>query len=180
MSQAIDDLLHEHEAILAALEILEAMVARMESGVAAEPQHLAGFVGFLQEFADKCHHGKEEGLLFPALVAAGVPERGDPIGVMLAEHVQGRGHIQEMLASLGAATDEPRFAGAARAYAALLRAHIEKENGVLFVMAERLLSAATLDLLYEGFERHEEQVIGHGRHEELHGLLEDLHRRYVG
>jgi hemerythrin-like domain-containing protein len=37
-------------------------------------------MGFLKEFADKRHHGKEEGILFPALVEADIPEKGGHIG----------------------------------------------------------------------------------------------------
>lgn len=46
-------------------------------------------VGFPQTFADKCHHGKEERSLFPALVFAGIPKENGPIGVMLHEHTTG-------------------------------------------------------------------------------------------
>ena len=63
------------------------------------------FIGFLKEFADKCHHGKEEGLLFPAMVAAGIPDKGGPIGVMLAEHTQGRQFIRDMEESLSTVVD---------------------------------------------------------------------------
>jgi hypothetical protein len=29
------------------------------------------------------------------------------------------------------------------------------------------------------FQKHEETVIGHGRHEELHAMLKDLKKRYL-
>ena len=48
---------------------------------------------FLSIFVDKCHHGKEEEFLFPALEAKGVKREGGPIGVMLHEHEQGRGLV---------------------------------------------------------------------------------------
>jgi hemerythrin-like domain-containing protein len=34
---------------------------------------------FLKEFADRCHHGKEEDFLFPALEKAGIKKEGGPI-----------------------------------------------------------------------------------------------------
>ncbi len=61
----------------------------------------------------------------------------------------------------------------------LLRNHIQKENNVLFPMAEKLLPPAQLEKLYESFEEHEEKVIGQGRHEELHGILNGLKQKYV-
>jgi hemerythrin-like domain-containing protein len=173
MSKAIADLMNEHEAILSALQILERMTA-----AAPDPQDMLAFIGFLKEFADKCHHGKEEGLLFPAMIGAGVPAQGGPVGVMLAEHVQGRQFIQDMEAAATTPVDPDKLARAAQGYAALLRQHIQKENRILFPLAEKVLTAAQLDELYAGFEQHEEQVIGHGRHEELHALLHKLEEKY--
>ena len=37
-------------------------------------------------------------------------------------------------------------------------------------MANRLLGAKAQDALFEKFEQHEEQVIGHGVHERLHAM----------
>ncbi len=50
---------------------------------------------------------------------------------------------------------------------------------MLFVMAENVLPAEQLDTMYQAFERHEEEVIGHGRHEELHELLHRLRDKYA-
>lgn len=178
MSQAIADLLNEHEAILSALNILERMMAAAKNNSPIVTKDILNFIGFLKEFADKCHHGKEEGLLFPAMIGAGVPDRGGPIGVMMREHDAGRHFIREMEASLFPTFDPLRFAEAARQYIALLRAHIQKENAVLFPMAERLLGEPVLTNLYNGFEAHEENVIGHGRHEQLHARLHELQEKY--
>jgi hemerythrin-like domain-containing protein len=178
MSRAIDDLKHEHDAILSALGILDAMTGKLGGKKPPTSDDLRGFLGFLKEFADKCHHGKEEGILFPAMVKAGIPEQGGPVGQMLAEHAEGRKLIKAMEAAADP-VDARAFAEAAGGYAGLLRSHIAKENQVLFPIAERTLPAPELDGIFERFEQHEETVIGHGRHEELHALLKDLKRRYA-
>ena len=46
-------------------------------------------------------------------------------------------------------------------------------------MAERMLGASQLESIFDRFEAHEEQVIGAGRHEELHALLKGLRAKYV-
>ena len=180
MSKAIADLMNEHEAILSAIQILERMTAAMEKSASVDTKDVHDFIGFLKEFADKCHHGKEEGLLFPALVRAGIPEQGGPISVMLAEHAQGRQLVRDMEASLSPNVDLMKLTQAATGYATLLRNHIQKENKFLFPTAERVLTGAQLDELYEGFEKHEEEVIGQGRHEELHAVLKSLQEKYPG
>jgi hemerythrin-like domain-containing protein len=178
MSKAIDDLKNEHDAILSAIQILERMIADMEKTPSVDTKDMHDFIGFLKEFADKCHHGKEEGLLFPALIQAGLPEKGGPIGVMLADHAQGRQFIREMEESLTPEVDRVKLAQAAGGYAALLRNHIQKENMLLFPMTEKMLTETQLEQLYEGFEEHEEKVIGQGRHEELHAMLKSLQEKY--
>jgi hemerythrin-like domain-containing protein len=178
MSKAIADLNNEHEAILSVIKIMGRMAAAIDTSTLMDTRDISSAIGFLKEFADKCHHGKEEGLLFPAMVAAGVSQEGGPIGAMLAEHVQGRKFIRDMEESLAAGVDLAKFAQAEKGYAHLLRNHIQKENWVLFPMAEDVLSGPQLEKLYEGFEEHEEKVIGHGRHEELHALLKNLQEKY--
>jgi hemerythrin-like domain-containing protein len=178
MSKAIADLLNDHEAILSALKIMGSMVATIENTQSKDTKDISDFIGFLKEFADKCHHGKEEGLLFPAMISAGVPDKGGPISVMLAEHTQGRKLIRDMDDSLAMNFDRTKLAQAAKEYASLLKNHIQKENMVLFPMAEKVLTEPQLEKLFEGFEEHEEKVIGKGRHEELHAILGALQEKY--
>jgi hemerythrin-like domain-containing protein len=72
-----------------------------------------------------------------------------------------------------------RFSAAAKAYSHHLRAHIEKENEILFPMVEQVLGDGELESLHRAFDKHEDEVIGHGRHEELHHMLHDLKAKYV-
>lgn len=140
-----------------------------------------GIVGFLKIFADTCHHGKEEGILFPAYEQHGVPNEGGPIGVMLAEHVEGRSHIKTMSQALDQdPADRKSFSQAARNYIDLLRAHIQKENDVLYPFGDSFLSEDEQVSLFKQFEAHEEQVIGKGKHEELHAQLEKWSSNYLG
>lgn len=179
MSQAIADLRHEHDAILFALQILERMAEHAGRGAIAA-EDLSSFLGFLREFVDRCHHGKEEGLLFPAMAHAGLAEHGGFIDELHAEHVQGRELVQRMAEAATPPIQASDFASAAAAYAAHLRAHIDKENNALFPMAERLLDDASMAALQQAFAEHEEKVIGQGRHQQLHELLHQLKARYLG
>ena len=135
---------------------------------------------FLKEFADRCHHGKEEDFLFPALEKAGIKKEGGPIEVMLIEHTQGRNYIKQMQNSiLNNQIDRHHFIQASRDYIRLMRSHIQKENTVLFPLIDIKLSVSEQNDLYEKFENHEENVIGKGRHDELHGILETLAGKYL-
>ena len=161
------------------LKILDTINADIEKGSTPGKADLSNFLGFLKEFADKCHHGKEEGILFPALIRAGMPEHGGPIEVMLSEHIQGRKYIKEMDQAITKGPDYRAFSNAAKQYSMLLKNHIKKENDVLFPMADQALDKGRLEEIYGAFEEHEEKVIGHGRHEELHKMLKELNSKYL-
>jgi hemerythrin-like domain-containing protein len=66
------------------------------------------------------------------------------------------------------------WADAALDYVALLREHIAKENQILFVMAERLLSPADQARLFTGFEGVNKQKMGEGECARLRRLAERL------
>lgn len=169
----------EHEAILKMLDATEATAHKIEKGGNVAADTLEGLLEFLRLFADRCHHGKEEDLLFPKLGEKGFQPNTGPVAVMLYEHEQGRALIRRMVDAVeafragnsGAALD---WAVAAHSYVALLRAHIDKENNVLFVMAERVLSDREQEDLAEAFERVELEKMGEGTHERLHGLMDRL------
>lgn len=177
-------LVEEHEGIRLMLRILGKVCDRLEAGEAIDADHLAQIVEFLQVFADQCHHAKEEELLFPAMEAAGVPREQGPIGVMLYEHTLGRGYVSSMAETLAAyrAGEEAQaaaFASHARNYIALLTQHIEKENNILFPMADRTLSEQIQARLVEQFDDVERERIGPGRHEAFHEMMSDLEAVYL-
>lgn len=162
----------EHEVILRALTLLERLGQRFEAGESVDREGLAWLREFFGTFADRCHHGKEEQHLFPALERQGIPREGGPLGVMLSEHEEGRALIRAM-----AQGDDRQAAAAIRQYVALLRAHIEKENGVLFPMAEHVLPAEEQHGLLLAFEAVEQGVAGPGVHERLLARLAELEEK---
>ncbi len=170
MGKATQDLLNEHEAILHVFSILDKMLISSRNDEERDLNFADELVNFLSIFADKCHHGKEEGILFKELEDRGVPNQGGPIGVMLQEHVLGRQLIALMREALQGA-DMETFKIHAVEYRDLLRQHIQKENVVLFRLADQIISDEKQAELFERFEEHEENVIGHGVHEQLHAQI---------
>ncbi len=146
MMSPTDVLREEHRVILRALVLLESAADRLARGRTVPDGWWGRLIGWLRAFADLNHHAKEERYLFPALAKAGVPSAGGPVGVMLAEHVEGRGFIQTMQNN-----DAARRVEAARRYVQLLRDHIEKENGVLFPLTEAVLDERARQTLAREF-----------------------------
>lgn len=171
-------LVEEHTLILQALDALEQKLAQVENGAPADRAYFERAVEFIRTFADRCHHGKEEDLLFKTMVDRGFPREVGPIAVMLHEHEVGRAFVRGMAeASANAATDPAaarRIIENGRGYIQLLRAHIDKENSILFPMADNVLSPEDQAYLEKEFARFEAEETGAGVHEAALKLLEEL------
>jgi len=182
--KATEQLKEEHEAIKLLLRILEKVSQKIEAKEEIDSKHLEMMLEFIRLFADKCHHGKEEDVLFLALEKAGIPKEGGPIAVMLMEHDEGRGYVRGMVESIehyrkGDRAALAKFVPNARGYARLLTQHIDKENNVLYVMVEMHIPPNRQKELLKGFEKIEAERIGAGKHEELHESLHYLGNIYL-
>jgi hemerythrin-like domain-containing protein len=129
--RTVDVLGQQHQEVLAYLARVDADLARGNDPDAAAFQH------FLEQDVQR-HFALEEAALFPALERHIGSDHG-PLAVMLLEHAD----FRSLLAALGdavTAADLGRQRAHARSLVDLLRAHIAKEDDVLFPMARRMLS----------------------------------------
>jgi len=179
--EATDMLKSEHRVIERVLNALERGVERLDPPARLRPGFFLDAVDFIKGFADGCHHKKEEDVLFVSLEAHGLPRDGGPVGVMLLEHDEGRRFtraIQESATRLeaGDETAAGSLAASVRGYVDLLRRHIDKEDNVLFMMAEQVLPRPEQVAVLEGFMHVEREETGPGVHEKYLALADALER----
>lgn len=174
---ALEQLMAEHRVIEGVLDALEA------SGPQPARFYLEA-VDFIRGFADQAHHRKEEGVLFKAMARYGFPEDQGPVGMMLAEHEEAR-QITRALEEAARRMDSGDAAARehavrhAQAYASLLRQHIEKEDQILYVMAEQAIPPDELEAMAEEFaaiDRDELGPDGRGQYEALAAALQQQAR----
>jgi len=151
-------LVEEHRVIEQVVVALEEAVAKLERGQAVRTAFFLEAAEFARTFTDGCHHRKEEAVLLPAMMAHGFPMTTGPLAVILAEHEQARGRARAMREAAEALERGDRAAQtplleSARAYAALVRSHIAKEERALFPMAESAILAAKHAALVLELER---------------------------
>ena len=176
-ARPIEILMDEHRIIEKVLAAMRQYADALKSGSPVDKDKLQGLVPFMREFADACHHGKEEHRLFPALVAKGLPARNGPIQAMCAEHETGRRLVCDLESAVGRHLDrqagaDAELADALVAIADFYARHIWKEDNVLFPMADRALGADDVAGLIEAFGEVEDQVGG--------GIARTLHRLCAG
>ena len=172
-----DQLRDEHELVLMVVEAMEREAEDIERTGHVHTPRVETMVDFARNFTDGCHHQKEEGVFFPALEQRS-SAAGGPVSIMLSEHMAGREAVAAIAASLPRANDD---AGARndvlenlRSYARLLRLHIQKEDSVLFPLAEETLNDREQEMMAEEFARVEELETGTGVHERYHRIAHDL------
>jgi hemerythrin-like domain-containing protein len=163
---AFEVLMEEHGIILKAISILE-QSAKKE----LPTPFYSRLLGVITDFADRCHHGKEETALFP-VVKLKDANQSENIANLLEEHEKGRSFIAAIRQAIEKNDAQSKVRNADNYYQ-LLTAHIRKENE-LFVTWFRMLSVNEKDLLFEKFEEIEEKVIGIGKHEEYVSILESM------
>jgi hemerythrin-like domain-containing protein len=180
--KATDILMQEHRLIERVLDALEAAAGHVAQHHAVRPGFFLDTADFIAGFADGCHHHKEEDVLFGALSG---PETEGAVEMMLDEHRQGRSltkGMREAARRLEAGDETARspLVTNARQYVALLRDHIEKEDEMLFPMADELLSAEEQSQLIRGIERIEREEASAGAPERFRALAERLEEEVNG
>jgi hemerythrin-like domain-containing protein len=153
-----EELTEEHKKIKAMLKVLQGVAGRLDAGDKVEVADLENIVDFIRGFADRYHHAKEEDLLFPAMEEAGIPRQGGPTAVMLIEHDMGRKYVKAMAEAIpefqaGNGKGAKKFAQNARDFAALLSQHIDKEDNILYLMADASIPEEKQEELKEQFAK---------------------------
>jgi hemerythrin-like domain-containing protein len=174
---------NEHRVIERVLRVLATLVGRFRTGDGFEKEAFLDCIRFFRLFADACHHGKEETLLFPKLQARGIPREHGPIGVMLHEHQVGRELVRRMADAIESGENGNPTAGiqcveAADTFIAHLSQHIAKEDNILFVMGERVMTEADQAELRSGFGTVGCRLFEGRTRAELESLAADLEAKW--
>lgn len=174
-------LMAEHILFDRALRVLSSIAQRMVDGRSVPRDAVARLLDFFVNFVDGVHQQKEERLLFPALVRAGVIDEDGPIERLRNEHDVVRGHLGDMRAAaselLSSQIARLRFADAARSFRVLLSQHMARDNHVLYMMANRVLDDPEQAELIREFATFEERAAGPEARARYQASIEDLEVR---
>jgi hemerythrin-like domain-containing protein len=162
MSRPTHILRHEHRVIEQALRALDGMCLNLKTGGNVPLEALYQVLDFIQNFADRFHHTREERYLFPALSRSGLQKEGGALGLLMGEHETERMLMAELELAIGeyghgdsAAVD--RFVEAANLYRDHLVGHMREEDAILFRLAEEVLDEAVKASLIQSFVQEEAQ-----------------------
>lgn len=142
--RALDILEQEHQLILRALRVAEAMSRIFVTEGVIKSADLNNMIEFIKFYADEFHHMKEEDVLFKWMAERGVSTNDGPVQVMLYEHDVGRNYvsaIQEAMlnTNLNVAEQIEIIVQNLKSFVSTLAAHIFKEDHCLYPMVDRLI-----------------------------------------
>jgi hemerythrin-like domain-containing protein len=121
-----------------ALDVLDEYAAWVKSDRHVPEEDVHTILRFLREFADNYHQGREESALFPQLMNTSVMNKG-PLQQMIFEHDQERSLVEGLEEALHTKKGD-EFVHFASRLTSLMRTHVDKEDKVLFKIAELTLS----------------------------------------
>jgi hemerythrin-like domain-containing protein len=164
-----DVLEEEHRSIQKVVGALAVQAEAMEGGREPDLDLLEQIVDFLRVFADRCHHGKEEDILFPLLESKGVPPHGCPLGALKHDHVAGRALVSQLAQAVadrkaGAPVPNETFVKCLRGLTELYPNHIWKEDYLLFPMVSKVLGAEDQAALLRRFAEADREIGSDAHH----------------
>ena len=175
MGLPTDELKKEHRDIERMLKIVWDAANLIEGGDDVDLEIFKDASDFFRNYADGCHHVKEERILFERMTARGVPAEYGPLPMMRGEHEEGREHIRKM-AELSSRKLTKKTSCEllthVREYVNLLSQHIQKEDTILYPIANDVLTARDQIELGKGFAKAESDTMAPGAHEKYRRMIE--------
>ena len=163
--KAIRKIQEEHRSISALLHALKHL-AREAQDVRVKPDFTVfrAILHYIDAFPERLHHPKEDGFLFPPLVAR-APEAQSLVGSLRAEHQEAEKLVRELERSLILFEDSwpaggREFLQRVDAYADFHWKHMRKEEHQLLPLAERTLSAADWEVIDWAFDANRDPIAG--------------------
>ena len=144
----------DHKLILRSLRILDEMSERCEQCRKLSPEDAERLVQFLKGFGDRYHQGKEEGVLFPALLQDPSQKHHKDLAADIFQHDRQRSLIDGLEESVHT-RNVTEFIYFSRRLSLFLRDHIQDEEQNLFELMKSVLTPEEDRAVNAGMQRYE-------------------------
>lgn len=169
-------LMIEHRLIERMIRLMKKEIERIKQKHQADMLFIDRTIDFIKVYADRCHHGKEENILFRSLFKKDLsPEHGKILNELIEEHAYGRkttegliGAKKRYLEGLKDALFE--IAGSLEALVVFYPKHIEKEDKHFFLPCMNYFSAKEQNAMLCEFWEFDKKLI----HEKYKAIVEDI------
>ena len=163
MAKTLNIIRDEHRSIGAILHGMEYLVERVRTRKAKiDPRVFSAMIYYLDTFSERMHHPKEDRYLFKAMRSRG-GEAAAVVADLEKEHAAGGEALKRLEQSLvryeeGGDKEFPAFAEAVAKFVREYRDHMQKEESVVFPLAQRILSTADWQAIDRAFEENRDPL----------------------
>lgn len=144
-------LVDEHKLIKRWLALIPGVIEDIDLSTGTGRDFVRKGIEFIQSYADRFHHAKEEDILFKEF-----DEELDIVKTIRADHENARAMVRTMLAALERG-DKDTVVANFRAYAGLLTEHIKKEDEILYLWMDKNLTTRQIGELFSSFTKKDEE-----------------------
>ncbi len=173
-------LMWEHKLILRMIAEMRAASARAAEGDELPPGFVDTAVDFVRSYADRCHHGKEEDILFRDLAEKDLAsDRAQMMQELVRDHVWARAATRRLVEAndrYGRGDDEAldEVLSTINELTEFYPVHIEKEDHAFFKPAMAYFSADEQAMMAQAFDEFDRMLI----HERYSRVVEELESRH--
>jgi hemerythrin-like domain-containing protein len=177
--QPIAPLMIEHRLIERMIKAMSDELDRMETTGKADPDFIETAVDFIRTYADRCHHGKEEDILFRDLEKKAMSEGHKKImDELVEEHRWGRKTTKELLEAKqnyqqGDMHSLSTIIDRMRSIVDFYPKHIEKEDRSFFIPVMKYFTESEKDAMLQEEYEFDRQFI----HEKYKDVVTEAERR---
>jgi len=161
----IGPLMVEHRLIEKMIKLMEKEVSRIRQTNTVNAAFIDVAVDFIQTYADRCHHGKEEDILFWELAKKNISTKhAEMMRELISEHNWGRKTTRELIAAKAAyVKGEGEVVGEIidlmEQLASFYPIHIEKEDKHFFIPVMEYFSREEQDKMLWEMAEFDQQLI---------------------
>lgn len=179
MSKVLDIIRDEHRSIYAVLDGLRFLARQSFTGrLTVDPKAFRAMLNYLETYAERLHHPKEDQYLFAPLRQFG--PRAEAVTARLErDHAGGERALRELDHCLARceAAGETRFAAFANAVEEFVRdylEHMKKEEEEVFPLALQLLGPADWEVIDKAYSENTDPFIARQQKQDLQAILDRI------
>lgn len=180
-----ENLTKEHKKINELLDIMSKIALKIKSNDVFYPNDVEEIVDYLIIIIDNNHHGKEDGVFYPELISSGIPKETAPLSIINYEHTTAKRYLKDISSCVVNCKIGNDFSGELLAdsltnYVTVTKNHIQREEEIVFPIANEVLSVEKQNEILQRFDEIEQRNISNSFNDHFNKLLNKLKIKYPG
>ena len=180
-----ENLIKEHKKINELLDIMSKIALKIKLNDVFYPNDVEEIVNYLLIIIENSHHGKEDDVFYPELISSGIAKDTAPLSIINYEHTISKSYLKDISSCVVNCKIGNDFSGELLAdsltnYVVVIKNHIQREEEVIFPIANEVLSAEKQYEISQRFEDIEQKYFSKSLNDQYTTLLNKLKIKYPG